>query len=157
MTEPVSTVAFVWLKKIAPPLWRFLFQKEIDTAMSPLKAANAALQEENLNLKGRIRELEAEVCSLKEIDANFDLYEPFETVGGIFVYREKIPPQHRKSPAFFCTYCYESRKGIFTIQRMNLLSPGDKRQCSNCGSEYIISVGSRVPKMANTDYNLFGD
>ena len=156
MIDP-STAAFAWLKKLAPSLWNLLFQKEIDRATSPLKAANAAFQEENMSLKSRIRELEAEVCRMKEADANFDLYEPFETVRGVFVYRKKTPSNNGESPAFFCTYCYESRKGIFTIHPINLLSPGDKRQCLNCGNEYIISVGSSAPKNANTDYNLFNN
>lgn len=156
--EPSSIgAAFSWLKKIGSPIWKFIFQRVIDNQTLPLKEENATLKDENLALKRRIRDLEEKISCSETANADYNFYEPIQVSRGVTVYRDKRQPVSDNSCAFFCAHCYESRKGIFTIQTVNLLWSIDKRACSNCGYQYIISAIPKTQKHANTDYNLFGD
>ncbi len=135
-----------------------LLDKLVDARGSSLQLADLLRE-----AKDRIVELEKEINDREQWLDEKSAYELYQPDIGTVVYRLKSPDGTEQSPHYFCTNCYESHV-ISTLQKQK---GGGMYQvmmvCHKCSASYLFSHESlglkkqQTDKMANADYNLFGD
>lgn len=122
-----------------------------NTVAIELQEKILAAQEAQSALVQQVRDLEKEVVSLKEWDAEKQKYELTEVSSGAFAYMLKPEACGSEPPHWLCTTCYENHKKSF-MQGMGRTKKNDEKifYCPRCKAEvrthWRISPGKEAGK-----------